>query len=442
MVGQSIGLYQSNYLLRSDTKSNILAYTQKPLVDTNTFKVLDLDNHPAGQNIVVALVSYKGYNIEDGIIFNKSSIERGMFRSIFYRIYEGEEKRYWGGQEDRITIPDKDVRGYRSEEAYARIDEDGILNPETRVVSDDVLVGRVSPLRFLSANELMSGIANMRESSVTVRHGERGIIDRVFLTETSNGNRLVKIALRDLRIPELGDKFASRHGQKGVIGLIVSEQNLPFTSTGSVPDVILNPHSIPSRQTIGQLLEILSGKTAALSGQPIDASAFTGKKEEEIRRLLHESGFRNDGKEIMYNGETGEKFEVEIYTGMIYYQKLDHMVANKLQSRSRGPVTLLTRQPTEGKAKEGGLRLGEMEKDCLIAHGAVLALKERFDSDKVTVPVCKHCGVVAVWDKQKDKHFCSLCKETEVVQVDMSYAFKLLLDELKTMMIYPKLNVS
>ena len=144
----------------------------------------------------------------------------------------------------------------------------------------------------------------------------------------------------------------------------------------------------------------------------------------------------------MYNGETGEKFEVEIYTGMVYYQKLDHMVANKLQSRSRGPVTLLTRQPTEGKAKEGGLRLGEMEKDCLIAHGAVLTLKERFDSDKVTVPVCKKCGVVAVWDKQKDKHFCPLCKESEVSKIDMSYAFKLLLDELKTMMIYPKLNVT
>jgi len=442
MIGQSIGIYQTNYLLRTDTKSNILAYPQLPLVDTNTAKVLDFDKHPAGQNIVIALASFKGYNIEDGIIFNKTSIERGLFRSMFYRIYEGEEKRYWGGQEDIIINPDKDVRGYRSEESYTMLDEDGIVNPELKVGGDDVLVGRVSPLRFLSANELMSGIANMRESSITVRHGERGIVDRIFLSETANGNRLVRIALRDLRIPELGDKFASRHGQKGVIGLITPAEEMPFTSSGVIPDVILNPHSIPSRQTIGQLLEIVAGKTAALSGKKVDASAFIGAKEADIRKVLHEMGFRNDGKEIMYNGVTGEKFEMEIFIGMVYYQKLDHMVANKLQSRSRGPVTLLTRQPTEGKAKEGGLRLGEMEKDCLIAHGAVLTLKERFDSDKVTVPVCRGCGMIAVWDKSKDKYFCPLCKDSDVSEIDMSYAFKLLLDELKTMLIYPKLRVS
>ena len=442
MVCQSIGLYQTNFFLRSDTKSNILVYPQSPLVKTGSTDVIGLNHHPAGQNVVVAIACHKGYNMLDGVIFNKASIDRGLFRSFFYRVYPSEEKRYWGGQEDKIGIPDKDVRGYKTEEDYANLAEDGIISPETQVDSDAVLVGRISPLRFLSANELMSGIANMRESSTTLRHGEGGIVDRVLLTETYNGNKLVKVAIRDLRVPELGDKFASRHGQKSVIGLISTQENMPFTSSGLIPDIIFNPHSIPSRQTVGQLLEILTAKTAALSGKKIDASAFTGIDEEGVRKILHELGFRNDGKEVLYNGITGEKFEIEIFTGVIYYQKLDHMVANKIQARSRGPVTLLTRQPTEGKAKEGGLRLGEMEKDCLIAHGAVLTLKERFGSDEVTVPVCRKCGLIAVWDRKLEKNVCPACKNSDVGEIELSYAFKLLLDELKTMLIYPKVSIS
>ncbi|MEM5781884.1 MAG: DNA-directed RNA polymerase subunit B, partial [Candidatus Aenigmatarchaeota archaeon] len=442
MVCQAIGLYQSNFFLRSDTKSNILVYPQVPLVETDTTDVVGLSHHPAGQNVVVAVACYKGYNMLDGVVFNKASIDRGLFRSFFYRVYPAEEKRYWGGQKDKIGIPDKDVRGYRSEEDYAKLAEDGILTPETEVGSDDVLVGRTSPLRFLSANELMSGIANMRESSICLRHGEKGKVDKVFITETSNGNKFVKVSIRDLRIPELGDKFASRHGQKSVIGLIAPQEDMPFTSYGMIPDIILNPHSIPSRQSIGQLLEILAGKTTALNGSKMNASGFTGIEENEIRKTLHELGFRSDGKEVLYNGITGEKFEVEIFTGITYYQKLDHMVSNKLQARSRGPVTLLTRQPTEGKAKEGGLRLGEMEKDCLIAHGAVLTLKERFDSDKVEIPICKNCGLIAVWDKTLEKNVCPICKYSDVIDIEMSYAFKLLLDELKTMLIYPKININ
>jgi DNA-directed RNA polymerase subunit B len=442
MVCQAIGMYQYNYPLRSDTKSNILVYPQSPLVETDTTDVVGLNHHPAGQNVVVAISSYKGFNMLDSVVFNKASIERGLFRSFFYRIYSGEEKRYWGGQEDKIGIPDKDVRGYRSEEDYAKLAEDGVLTPEAKVESDSVLIGRISPLRFLSANELMSGIANMRESSITLRHGEKGVVDRVFLSETANGNKLVKVSVRDLRVPELGDKFASRHGQKSVIGLIMAQENMPFSSSGLTPDIILNPHSTPTRQAIGQFLEVLAAKTSALSGKKINASAFSKLTEKEISNLLHEAGFRSDGKEVLYNGITGEKIEVEIFSGIIYYQKLDHMVANKLQARSRGPVTLLTRQPTEGKAKEGGLRLGEMEKDCLIAHGAVLTLKERFDSDKVEVPFCKRCGLVAVWNKATEKSICPICKDSDVVDVEMSYAFKLLLDELKTMLIYPKINLN
>jgi DNA-directed RNA polymerase subunit B' len=443
MVGQAIGMYLTNHGLRTDTKSNLLVYPAIPLVQTASLPILGVPSHPSGQNIVIALASYHGYNMEDGIVFNKASLDRGLFRSYFHRIYPSEEKRYWGGQEDKIGLPDKDVRGYRTESDYARLAEDGVLPPETRVASEDVLVGRVSPLRFLSANELMTGIANMRETSISLRHGETGVVDRVFITETSNGSRLIKVAVRDIRVPELGDKFASRHGQKGVIGLIANEEDLPFTSMGITPDIILNPHSIPSRQTVGQLLEILSNKVAANDGRIIDSTAFSNvTNEADLRNTLRSLGFRSDGKEVMYNGITGERYEAEIFIGMLFYQKLDHMVANKLQARSRGPVTLLTRQPTEGKAKEGGLRLGEMEKDCLIAHGAVLTLKERFDSDKVIVPICRDCGITAVWDRTKEKNVCPVCKGTEVVEVEMSYAFKLLLDELKTMLIYPRLRVS
>ena len=441
MVGQALGLHQANFMVRADTKSNVLTYPQTPLVRTQNYPTAGIPRHPAGQNVVIALMTHHGYNMDDAIVFNKASIDRGLFRSFFYRFYQGEEKRYWGGQEDIIAIPDKDVRGYKSEEDYVQLNEDGIIPPESLVGGGDVLLGRVSPMRFLSASELMGGVANMRDTSLYLRPSEKGRIDRVFATETTNGTKMIKICVRDLRIPELGDKFASRHGQKSVIGRIVPEEDMPFTSSGYIPDLLMNPHAIPSRQTIGQMLEILSGKATALNGKTLNATPFESPPEKDTRNMLRDLGFRSDGKEIMYNGETGEKMEVEIFVGLSYYQKLDHMVANKIQSRARGPVTLLTRQPTEGKAKEGGLRLGEMEKDCLIAHGAVLTLKERFDSDKIDAPICSDCGITAVWDKKKGGHVCPMCKTGEVKLIEMSYAFKLLLDELRAMMIYPKLKL-
>ncbi len=443
MAKQAIGLYASNFAMRSDTKSDLLIYPQAPIVESFSTEVMNLLTHPAGQNVVIAVITHHGYNMQDAIVLNKSSIDRGLFRSAFFRFYNCEEKRYWGGQEDVIGIPDKDVRGYRSEDAYKHLGEDGVINPETPVNGNSILIGRTSPLRFLSSTaELMTGIANRRETSISVRHGEKGNADRIFLTETVNGNRLVKVSVRDQRIPEIGDKFASRHGQKGVIGLLVSDENMPFTSSGIIPDILFNPHSLPSRQTIGQLLETLAGKVSALSGRKTNASAFSDLTEEELRKKLYELGFRSDGKEVMYSGITGEMLEVEVFIGLVHYLKLFHMVANKIQSRSRGPVALLTKQPTEGRAKEGGLRLGEMEKDVLIAHGAVLALKERFASDKTTVAVCRDCGMIVYFDKTKNKFACPICKDSETAEVEMAYAFKLMLDELKTMGIYPKINIA
>lgn len=441
MVGQTLGFYSANYSIRADTKSNLLTYPQTPLVTTESEVALDLEEHPAGQNVVVALLSYKGFNIEDALVVNKSSIERGFGRSYFFRTYDAEEARYSGGQEDEIRIPEKDVRGYRSEKAYSQLAEDGIVPPEVEVESGDVLVGKTSPLRFMGTGEFLAGIRNRRETSVTVRHGEEGTADKVLVSETDDGNKLVKVTLREKRVPELGDKFATRHGQKGVIGLIEREENLPFTKDGVTPDVILNPHCIPSRQTIGQLLEVLAGKVGALRGKEVDGTAFTGTQENDLREELRELGFRSDGKEVLYNGMTGERMEAEIFQGIVYYEKLEHMVSNKIHARSRGPVTLLTKQPTEGRAKEGGLRLGEMEKDCFVGHGASMALKERFSSDEVTLPICKKCGVIAVEDYTKGTVGCPLCKDSDVEEVSMSYAFKLLLDELKSMAIYPKLKV-
>jgi DNA-directed RNA polymerase subunit B' len=439
MIGQAIGMIADNWPVRVDTKSNILAYPQIPLVHTSMSRILN--RYPAGQNICIAVMCYDGWNLNDAIVMNKSSVERGLFRSYYFRTYETLKKRYWGGQEDEIKIPEPGVKGHRGEDAYKDLDKDGIINPETPVESDSVLIGKISPLRFLVGEEFTAELENKREASICVRHGERGIVDFVIISETLDGDQMIKVRVRDQRIPEIGDKFASRHGQKGVISLLVSQEDLPFTADGVVPDIIFNPHAIPSRMTIGHLLEMLAGKFGALSGQKIDGSAFNNMSEEQIRKMMREMGFRDDGKQTLYDGITGRMYEALIFTGITYYLKLDHMVTDKIHARSRGPITLLTKQPTEGRAKRGGLRLGEMEQQCMVGHGAALTLKERFDSDLTSIPICKNCGLIAIHDVTKNKTYCDVCKDSDVVWVNISYAFKLFTDELKSMGIYPKIVV-
>ncbi len=442
MIGQAIGMFLLSHPNRVDTKSNILIYPQVPLVQTYTYDAIPFDKHAGGCNVVVAVACYDGYNMEDAIVVNASSIQRGLFWSYMFRTYEAEEKRYMGGQEDIIGIPQPGVRGYAGEDAYKHLPEDGIVNPETEIESGGVVIGRTSPLRFLGTmDRFIAGIENIRETSVRLRHRDRGIADKVYITETLNGTKLVKVKVRDLKIPEIGDKFATRHGQKGVIGLIVPQEDMPFTESGIVPDLIFNPHGIPSRQTVGTLLELLAGKVGALKGEIIKSPAFSPTSEEDLRKWLEELGFEYSGVETMYNGKTGERFKVKIFIGCCYYQKLDHLVSNKIHARSRGPVTLLTKQPTEGRSKEGGLRFGEMEKDCLIAHGSVLALKERFDSDKAMIPFCTQCGLIAIEDRVRGRKYCQVCGESKIVYVEMAYAFKLLLQELMSMMIYPKVVI-
>jgi len=386
-------------------------------------------------------MSYKGYNMEDAIIINKGSIDRGFGRSTYYRPAIAEELRYSGGLMDEISIPDKDVKGYKSEKDYRLLEDDGIVYQEAKVREEDVIIGKTSPPRFLSSLDEYSLASNIRrESSISLKHGEEGVIDFVLLTENEEGNKLVQVRIRNQMIPEIGDKFTSRYSQKGIIGLIVPETDMPFSSSGVLPDLIFSPHSVPSRMTIGHLLELIGGKVGALSGRYINGTTFDAEPEEVLRKELLDLGFNDAGLETMYNGLTGEMMQMRIFVGNMYYLKLKHLVANKIQSRARGPIQLLTRQPTEGRAKEGGLRLGEMEKDTLVAHGASLLLKERFDSDKTVVPVCEGCGIIAIYDAIKEKKYCPICGDNvDVSDIEISYAFKLILDEFKSLGIYPKL---
>ena len=455
---QALGVYLSNYAIRTDSRAHLLHYPQVPMVKTRIIDSINYDKRPSGQNLVVALMSYEGYNMEDAMILNKSSLERGMGRSSFFRSYEASERRYPGGQVDKFEVPEKGVKGYRSEDAYEHLDPaDCIVSPEKRVESGDVLIGKTSPPRFLEEIDEFGTVGEKRrESSVTVRHGEKGIVDGVFLCQTLEGNKLAKIRLRENRVPELGDKFASRHGQKGVFGLILSQDDIPFTEDGVVPDIIVNPHAIPSRMSVGQILEMIAGKAGCLEGRYVDGTPFQsnindgfdlgndkayGGIEDLIRGWLFKNGFETAGCESLYNGVTGERFEAEIFVGVAYYQKLHHMTTDKVYARSTGPVQVLTRQPTEGRAREGGLRFGEMERDCLIAHGASLSLLERllYESDKYEAVVCNDCGMLAVKEKGTNETHCPISGDSETFPIEIAYAYKLLLDELKSLCMFPKL---
>jgi DNA-directed RNA polymerase II subunit RPB2 len=432
MGKQAMGIYASNYNERMDTLGHVLYYPQKPLVVTKAMKHINYSELPTGVNAIVAIMCYNGYNQEDSIIMNQSAIERGLFRSTFYRCYTDTEKEVDGSKEQF----EKPIRGKTKKMKYGnydKLDEDGLIEPGIRINDDDVIIGKTTP------------ISNSRyDNSTKIRHNENGVVDKVLVSTDSNGQKFTTVRVRSERIPEVGDKFASRAGQKATIGITYRQEDMPFTMEGIVPDIIVNPHAIPSRMTIGHLIECLTSKVSSIAGKESNGTPFEEFDINEISDVLKSMGYQDKGNEIMINGQTGVKLKAHIFIGPTYYQRLKHMVKDKIHSRSNGPVTMLTRQPMEGRAKDGGLRFGEMERDCLIAHGASSFLRDRLfiNSDHYSVKSCVSCGLFTGIESDTGGYECQSCKtKDDIVDVEIPYASKLLFQELISMGIVPRMEL-
>ncbi|MBE7180123.1 MAG: hypothetical protein INR71_02760, partial [Terriglobus roseus] len=397
MGKQAMGINLTNHNLRMDTMVNVLYYPQKPLATTRSMEYLKFRELPAGQNAIVAIACYSGYNQEDSVIMNQSSIDRGLFRSLFYRAYTDQEKKVGMAVVEEFEKPIRSDTLRMKHGTYDKLDHDGIIAPGVRVSGEDIIIGKTAPIAP-DAEELgqRTKLHIKRDVSTPLRSTENGIIDQVLLSTNTEGNKFVKVRTRTTKVPQIGDKFASRHGQKGTIGITYRQEDMPFTREGLTPDLIINPHAIPSRMTIAHLIECLLSKVGALKGNEGDATPFTDVTVTSVSDLLFEHGYQSRGFEVMYNGHTGKKLRAQIFLGPTYYQRLRHMVDDKIHARARGPVQILTRQPVEGRARDGGLRFGEMERDCMIAHGAAAFLKERlFEvSDAYRVHICKLCGLM------------------------------------------------
>jgi len=442
MGKQAMGVYMTNFTVRMDTLAHVLCYPQKPLVVTHPIKYLRFRELPAGQNAIVAIMCYSGFNQEDSVIMNQSSVDRGLFRSVFYRSYSCEEKKQPFGGCDEFERPQQETTRNMKRANYEKLDADGFIAPGEFVTGDDIIIGRTTPLA--EGEETQPGARHTkRDASIGLRPSETGVVDQVMLTTNGDGYKFAKVRVRSERIPQVGDKFASRHGQKGTIGMLYRQEDMPFNVDGIAPDIIVNPHAIPSRMTIGHLVECLLGKVAANTGSEAMATPFiVDQTVTKISQMLHKCGFQRHANETMYNGYTGRELATQIFLGPTYYQRLKHMVDDKIHSRQRGRLQILTRQPVEGRAREGGLRFGEMERDCMISHGAAQFLREALldRSDKYSTHVCNQCGLLAIANLRQLKYECRGCKnKTDISQIDMPYACKLLFQELMAMAIAPRM---
>lgn len=444
MGKQAIGIYATSYQDRMDTLGHVLYYPQKPIVSTRPSSYLNSDNIPSGQNPIVAIACYTGYNQEDSLMFNNSAIQRGLFCSSYFKTYKAEEKRNQSTLEDeQFCKPDKNnsngslkTRGMHGN--YDKLDENGFIKLGSKIEDNDIIIGKVIPLK-----DNIDSTIKFKDASTILKIKEKGEVDCVYSNRNGDGYRFCKVRLRTERLPQVGDKFASRHGQKGTIGIIYNQEDMPFTKDGVTPDLIVNPHAIPSRMTIAQLIECVLSKIGVMRGCTMDSTPFTGINANNVGEYLEKNyGFSYSGKEVLINGMTGEMMEADIFIGNTFYYKLKHMVEDKMHSRSTGPYQLLTRQPAEGRSRDGGLRFGEMERDCMLSHGSVQFLKERmFDSsDKFFVYVCKKSGLPAIVNQRRNI-YKSLYDDTskDFAKIHIPYSSKLLMHELMCMGILPRI---
>ena len=439
MGKQAIGMYVTNYDKRMDKTAYILSYPMRPLVETRLMNIIRLDKIPSGEQVIVAIASHTGYNQEDSILFNKGSIDRGLFLATIYHTEKDEDKNLYGNEEIRCKPDTKKTKNLKFAN-YNKINKNGIIPENTLVEDKDIIISKVLPIKE-NKNDFTKDIKYTDDSTI-YRTNEETYIDKNIIDTNGDGYNFCKVRLRAMRKPNIGDKFSSRHGQKGTIGNIIPEEDMPFTADGLKPDIIINPHAIPSRMTIAQLKETLLGKVLLQLGLFGDGTSFGDLKIEDIAKKLQNVGYESNGNEILYNGLTGEQLTCSIFIGPAFYQRLKHMVNDKQHSRSIGPMVNLTRQPAEGRARDGGLRFGEMERDCMVSHGASRFTKGRiYDaSDAYGLYICGKCGLTASFNNVDHIHICNNCENrTDFKYVEIPYSCKLLFQELLTMNIAPRI---
>jgi DNA-directed RNA polymerase II subunit RPB2 len=439
MGKQAMGVYVTNYDTRMDKTAYVLTYPARPLVDTRLMGMVKLDKIPAGTPVIVAIMTHSGYNQEDSLLFNQGSIDRGLFQATIYHTEKDEDKKINGDEEIRCKPDPNKTKGMKYGN-YGKVTNKGVIPENTLLENNDVIISKVVPIKENRNDH--TKIIKYEDLSRTYRTNEESYIDKNFIDRNGDGYSFCKVRVRTVRRPVIGDKFSSRHGQKGTIGNIIPECDMPFTAEGVKPDIIINPHAIPSRMTIGQLKETLLGKVLVELGLFGDGTSFGDLSIESIRKELLKVGYESCGNELMYNGLSGEQIETSIFMGPVFYQRLKHMVNDKQHSRSIGPMVNLTRQPAEGRSRDGGLRFGEMERDCMVSHGASRFTRGRlYDaSDKYQVHVCKRCGMIAAYNNKMQIHMCKTCdNRVDFNYVEIPYACKLLFQELQTMNIVPRI---